>query len=320
MTEVFLEKREYATGTRYVPANYIQPGVNYYIQRRDEQGQEYYLSTSAPSPLFPLSSDPFSNSLNYLSSFYLSYFALLQAHFVVKLSRKPFLYCAPHSQLPLFLSLFLSAFSFVSISFNVIFQDAPNPYATMAPAGPMATYAPAPAYYAPGVPSGGYAAAPIPGIVPLDPVGVPPGGFTSDGFSVNIDLSRFLPAHLWITILGFFIPPVFVIGFPILFGVIKKFFSREKVSSENQRRLKSYTVVGWLAWTLTLVGIIMLGSSVGSIDYSVCYHDRSGFYSCTHYTNGGALAATIIASILWFFGIVFHFTLINVGAVTLKKL
>jgi hypothetical protein len=46
-TNTLLEKREYSPGdVRYVPAASYQPGVSYYVQRKDEEGRDYYLNTT----------------------------------------------------------------------------------------------------------------------------------------------------------------------------------------------------------------------------------------------------------------------------------
>jgi len=48
-SDALLEKREYSDGIRYVPATEVAAGVSYYVQRKDEQGRDYYLNTN-PTP------------------------------------------------------------------------------------------------------------------------------------------------------------------------------------------------------------------------------------------------------------------------------
>jgi hypothetical protein len=49
-SDSLLEKREYPDGVRYVPATSVVAGVSYYVQRKDEQGHDYYLNTN-PTPV-----------------------------------------------------------------------------------------------------------------------------------------------------------------------------------------------------------------------------------------------------------------------------
>jgi len=253
MADALMEKREYTDGVVYTPAAFVQPGVNYYVQRKDEQGKDYYLSTTVQ-----------------------------------------------------------------------------NPYQTMVP-NPQATYMPQAAMY---TNTGGYG-----GMVPMQqystvPYGVSPGPSPIQVLETDTkkpDFGGVRAGHFTVTILGLFFAPVYLIGFPVVFAVLRSKMRSLGISSTKpyQGNMSTYSGFGWATWSLVFLGLLMVCIGAPLVHTYSCdpYYSRGygngytyGYTTrCESRMNVGAFISAILGGVLWGLGFIFNIVVIAYGGSWIKR-
>lgn len=63
-------------------------------------------------------------------------------------------------------------------------------------------------------------------------------------------------AHVIVTVLSLFVPFLFLVGFPILFVVLRSFMKRNNIIDHPAyaSKLSTYTALGWITWGFALFG------------------------------------------------------------------
>jgi len=193
----------------------------------------------------------------------------------------------------------------------------PNPQATYMPQAAM--YATNPSAYGVGMaPLQQYSALPAyPGPNPY-PVQV------LDTASEQPDFGGLRAGHFAVSVIGLFFAPVYIIGFPIVFGLLRSKMRHLGIADTKpySSKMRTFSGFGWTTWTLVFLGLLMVCSSSPLVSTRICNYSSGGYHgshSCYHTLNVGAFISSILGGVLWGLGFIFNIVVIAYGGSWIKR-